>query len=233
MNDKTDFDHFAHDYRIIHDKNIRNISGTNSEYFGRYKVEEVRRKEKNSQVSILDLGCGDGLNSKFFVEYFPLTYYLGIDISKESIGVAKKMENERVKFTVYDGKHIPAKDNSIDIVFISCVFHHIDPTEHVHLLSECRRVLKLDGRIYIFEHNPYNFLTRKVVKDCVFDEDAILISANKLQKKIRKAGLYPVKTCYTIFMPRKGFFNKLLKFERALWWLPLGGQYYIVALKNF
>lgn len=233
MKDKIDFDDFAHDYRMIHNQNIGNISGTDSEYFGRYKVKEVRRKERaESQDVILDLGCGDGLNAKFFQEYFPTANYIGIDVSKESIAVAKKWENKRVRFGVYDGKHIPAKDDSIDIIFVSCVFHHVDPTEHISLLQECQRVLKVDGRIYIFEHNPYNPLTQKVVKDCVFDKDAILISAHRLRKKMIKAGFNALKTSYTIFMPRKGIFNKLLKYEKFLWWLPIGGQYYIMA-KNF
>lgn len=231
MYDKTDFDDFAYDYRKIHNQNIGNISGTDSEYFGRYKVEEVRRREKNSSYEILDLGCGDGLNSKFFLEYFPTAHYLGIDISKESISVAKKNQNDCVKFEVYDGKHIPINDKSIDIIFVSCVFHHVNSEEHVKLLQECYRVLKSDGRIYIFEHNPYNPLTRKVVKDCVFDKDAILISAKRLRKKMRMAGLHPLKSCYTIFMPRKGIFNHFLKFEKRLWWLPMGGQYYVIARK--
>ncbi len=35
-------------------------------------------------------------------------------------------------------------------------------------------VLKKKGRVYIFEHNPYNPVTRYLVATCEFDRDAVL-----------------------------------------------------------
>jgi len=39
---KAEFDRFAENYREIHTKNIQGISGVDSDYFGRYKVEIVK-----------------------------------------------------------------------------------------------------------------------------------------------------------------------------------------------
>ena len=44
MGQKAEFDRFAENYREIHTKNIQGISGVDSDYFGRYKVEIVKKE---------------------------------------------------------------------------------------------------------------------------------------------------------------------------------------------
>ena len=81
----------------------------------------------------------------------------------------------------------------------------------------------------IFEHNPKNPVTMKVVNTCVFDEDAILLHYSECRKRLEECGFRNIRKRYTIFSPRKGIFNKMLGMEKALSWIPLGGQYYVVA----
>ena len=44
MGQKAEFDRFAENYREIHTKNIQGISGVDSDYFCRYKVEIVKKE---------------------------------------------------------------------------------------------------------------------------------------------------------------------------------------------
>ena len=44
MGQKAEFDRFAENYREIDTKNIEGISGVDSDYFGRYKVEIVKKE---------------------------------------------------------------------------------------------------------------------------------------------------------------------------------------------
>lgn len=44
MSDKADFDNYAENYREIHTKNIQGISGVDSSYFGRQKVEIIKKE---------------------------------------------------------------------------------------------------------------------------------------------------------------------------------------------
>lgn len=140
---------------------------------------------------------------------------------------AKKLENPNVHFECYDGKKIPYQNESFDMILIACVLHHVPHEEHEKLLTECKRVLKENGCIYVFEHNPWNPLTRKIVNDCEFDKDAVLVSGRRLMKTMKQAGFCNMKIYYTIFFPRKGIFRKILQLEKLLKWLPFGGQYYI------
>lgn len=52
MGQKAEFDRFAENYREIHTKNIQGISGVDSDYFGRYKVEIVK-KEWGGGVAVI------------------------------------------------------------------------------------------------------------------------------------------------------------------------------------
>ena len=225
-----DFDEFAKDYRQIHNESLK-FSGADSDYFSEQKIEEVRKNETDALPKVLDLGCGDGNSAVFFRKHFSGCEYNGLDTSKESVAVAEKREVPGAAFSHYNGFDIPFADGSFDIVFIACVLHHIDHAWHERLLNEVRRVLKEDGRLYIFEHNPLNPLTRRIVNNCPFDEDAVLLNSSYTRKILKHLDFRDVIVGYTIFFPRHRFFSQMLRLEKYLKWLPIGGQYYARAVK--
>ena len=231
QNDFDNFDEFATDYRELHDKSIK-LSGTDSAYFSEYKIKELANIEnQKDKLMILDFGCGDGASCIYFRKYFTTAEIVGIDVSEESIVKAEEKNIERASFSAFNGLKIPLEDNSFDVVFTSMVFHHIDHKLHAQILAEIHRVLKRKGRFYIFEHNPLNPLTRKVVRECVFDEDAVLLKAAYANEVIKKAGFTSSKTKYTIFIPRHKLFNWLLPLEKLFGKIPFGAQYFIRTIK--
>ena len=228
---EPEFDQFAGDYRHIHTENISKVSGTDSEYFTEYKIREIKDREKVCPSMWLDLGCGDGLSAKFVNRYYPDTRYIGIDVSDVSIKEASASGFPSAEFLLYDGKRFPFPDNTFDVVFSACVFHHIMPEDRDGILDECYRVLKPGGKLIIFEHNTYNPVTRKIVKDCIFDNNAILLKDKDFRIQIKSHGFKNLIRRFTIFFPRKAPFKGLIKLERYLGWCMFGGQYYIDAEK--
>jgi ubiquinone/menaquinone biosynthesis C-methylase UbiE len=223
------FDDIAADYRKIHDKNIK-ITGENSAYFAEYKIKEIRQI-LNEPLTVLDLGCGDGISEVYLQKYFEHIKCYGIDISKESIKVALSRNLVKCEYLVYDGENIPFKDNIMDCVFVSGVLHHVNHAAHESLLSECRRVLAQNGTLIIFEHNPLNPITRKIVDDCIFDKDAVLVKHSKIMKTLINVGFTKLKVSFTLFFPRVKYIRNLLFIEKWLKSFPFGGQYYVVAKK--
>jgi ubiquinone/menaquinone biosynthesis C-methylase UbiE len=226
----SEFDKFADNYREIHSQKLRH-SGANSEFFCEYKIREVVAGESGHPASILDLGCGDGLSIYFFGRVFPKTELHGIDVSEKSVRIAAGRGITNAAFQVYNGQTIPFDKERFDLVFVSQVFHHIPHELHAGLLEEIFRVLSPAGRLYLFEHNPLNPLTRYIVSTCVFDKDARVIRAGRLIAACRRAGFQSISRRYTLFFPRHRFFTPLLQIESGLGWLPLGFQYYIHAKK--
>jgi ubiquinone/menaquinone biosynthesis C-methylase UbiE len=236
MSDKRNFDsfdEFADNYRQIHNENI-NITGVDSDYFSEHKIKTVKIYENNSfeNFKILDFGCGDGNSYSFFKTYFPTSSYKGIDISSESINVAESKFENKNDFKVFNGIEIPFEDQTFDIVFIACVLHHINEELHTKIFHEIHRVLKTNGRLYIFEHNPYNPITRHIVNTCPFDKDAVLLPPYKLKKTLKSINYNSISLNFILFFPRHKIFNFLIRVEKFLTRIPLGGQYFTRSIKK-
>lgn len=224
------FDEFAEDYRDLHSKSV-SFTGCESHYFAEHKLKEVKKREILDEINFLDFGCGDGIISDFFNVNFPNSKYTGIDISLESILQAKKKRTTNQDFLIFDGLNLPFKDKTFDVVFVACVFHHIHFEMHQIILSEIFRVLKKGGRLYVFEHNPLNPVTRRIVNTCPFDKDAVLLKPSYLKNILYTVGFEIVFLKYILFFPRHKIFKFLIRFEDRLQKIPIGGQYYSLSIK--
>ncbi|PCJ27033.1 MAG: SAM-dependent methyltransferase [Flavobacteriales bacterium] len=235
MNEERQFDNFdehAKDYRHTHDKSVE-MSGADSDYFSEYKIIELLKFENPKQtLRILDFGCGDGNSSVYIRKHFPNATIFGVDVSDASIKLASEKGITNTIFKAFDGAILPFENEEFDFVFTSMVFHHIEHKLHDGVLKEIHRVLKAGGRFYNFEHNPNNPLTRKVVRECEFDEDAVLLKPSYNREVTNRSGLKTDKLNYTLFFPRHKMFKIFLGLEKMLTWCPIGAQYYIRAIKK-
>ncbi|MDB5277677.1 MAG: hypothetical protein JWR61_2632 [Ferruginibacter sp.] len=225
-----DFDEFANNYRDIHSQNLK-LAGADSFYFAEMKVRMLRPFEKNENLQVLDIGCGDGTTEVFMQRYFSAWQLAGIDVSEKSIVAAKEKNLSGVNFSLYNGSAISLIDESVDVVFIAGVLHHVAFSLHYALIKEIARVLKKGGRLYVFEHNPLNPLTRHLVNTCMFDSNAKLLRSNYAMRLLRQNKFKIQSKKFIIFFPRKKIFSGMIFLEKYLEWLPLGGQYFIRALK--
>ncbi|PPA90053.1 class I SAM-dependent methyltransferase [Brevibacillus laterosporus] len=101
---------------------------------------------------VLDFGCGTGANCCMF----GTEHYYGIDPDVNRVQFAKRLYPNHT-FTIFDGKRIPMHNQTVDLLLIVAVLHHISNEQISEYLSEFHRVLKPDGKIIIIE--PY--LSRK------------------------------------------------------------------------
>ncbi|MEN9569588.1 MAG: hypothetical protein RL172_819 [Bacteroidota bacterium] len=226
------FDPFADNYRSIHTQNVK-LSGADSFYFAEMKVRLLQEHETSvSQLQVLDVGCGDGATELFMLRHFPQWKVQGIDVSKKSIDAALAKGLSNAAFTVYNGTDMPFDDNRFDVVFVAGVLHHVSFNLHKQLVNEIRRVLKPGGRLYLFEHNPLNPFTRYLVKTCVFDANARLLKSGYAVQLLEASRLLHTHKDFIIFFPRKGLLSGLIFLEKLLKKVPLGGQYFIRAVKT-
>ena len=230
--ESSEFDKFAAEYCALHAANM-GISGEHPEYFAEYKIADLAREyqSRHDGVSpaILDFGAGIGTSVPFLRKHLPGARLKCIDVSKKSLELGERRFPGQAQFLHFDGKQIPFADSSMDIVFAACVFHHISHDEHAALYGEFHRVLRSRGMALVYEHNPYNPLTVHTVKACPFDENAQLIAASSISKKMKAVGFSQVRVRYRVFFPR--FLRALRNLEHWMTWLPLGAQYYVLAVK--
>jgi ubiquinone/menaquinone biosynthesis C-methylase UbiE len=229
--DEAEFDKFADEYRDLHAANIR-LSGEGPEYFAEYKVVDIAKElARDNAVArrALDFGAGVGYSVPFFTRHLPAARVTCLDVSRKSLDIGAARHGGVAEFTHFDGRSIPYADATFDVALASCVFHHIPHEQHVALLGEIRRVLVPGGRLFVFEHNPLNPLTRYAVNTCEFDEHAELVLAPTMRRRAREAGFAAADVRYRIFFPHA--LRRLRPLEAKLTWLPAGAQYYVAARK--
>jgi trans-aconitate methyltransferase len=222
---KVDFDCYANEYERLAATQTR-LFDADSGYFARYKIELMRRVSGLTRGAILDFGCGIGRSFPHLRALFPQADIVGCDPSVESLAVARGdcPEGEFVE------PHDIAPAPRFDIIVASCVFHHIEPGKRMEALGYCRERLKTGGALFIFEHNPYNPVTRHLVNTCPFDADAVLLARAEAVALLKAAGLEPSAAAYCLFFPQ--MLAAVRPLESWLGWLPLGGQYFVAGRKS-
>jgi SAM-dependent methyltransferase len=201
------------------------IGGQDAGFYNEVKakrlVDLARRRVGNpSTLSVLDVGAGIGLMDEHLTSTFRRV--VGLDVSQQMVDRASQ-RNPQAEYVAYDGVEFPFESATFDVVFASCVFHHVVPEERARLAAEMARVTRDGGIVTILEHNPLNPATRLVVSRCEFDEDAILLGRRESERLLAGAGLSPAEKAYILFFPFRN------DFERRLARLPMGAQYYVAS----
>ncbi len=75
----------------------------------------------------------------------------------------------------------------------------------------------------VFEHNPYNPLTRHAVNTCELDQDAVLLSSREAAELLKNAADVNPESRHFLFSPFGGAIGCSL--DRHFRNVRLGGQY--------
>ena len=220
---KIDFDQYAGQYEALIGAQTGFFEADNS-YFARYKIDRLKQLAPHAK-SVLDFGCGIGRSMAHLRAAFPDAEIAGCDPSQDSLAMARR-ESPDCRF--FSADELPAEAR-FDVVMASCVFHHIAPGERQEALRFCHDRLKPGGRLAIFEHNPFNPVTRRLVSTCPFDADAVLLTMAETKRRMREAGFDIAESGYCLFFP--GALAALRPLENHLGWLPLGGQYFVCGVR--
>ena len=229
---KAYFDTYSENYKKILAKSTGEDVESAS-FFATQKVSHVARCHQNnhSLQTILDYGCGVGMSLRPLRQQFPWADISGADPSQGSLDVAAREHADcHINMLPLDELNKSIYAQHFDLIFISCVFHHIDAKQHVATLNSLRNLCSPTGRVAIFEHNPANPITRRIVRNCPFDEGVTLISPRTLRDRMMAAGWTGLRKSYISFVPPK--LKRFKSLESVLGWCPLGAQYLITAKPN-
>jgi len=147
---------------------------------------------------VLDLGSGGGFDCFLAAKRVGKAgRVIGVDMTPEM--VSKARENARkagcrnVDFRLGEIEHLPAADNSVDVIISNCVIN-LSP-DKVGVYREAFRVLRPGGRIAIFDV----VATRELPDDLRKDTDLLsgcisgAVTIRKLQGILRKAGFAEIR----------------------------------------
>ena len=223
-----EFDRYRESYNHAVNRAIA-FSGQKVELFTRAKAHDLLRTialhfNTTDGLNLLDVGCGIGNYHPFLTPVVGTVS--GADVSRACIAKAQE-RNPGVSYSAYDGDHLPYPDGKFDVAFCVCVLHHVPPDRWQHFVNEMRRVTRAGGLIVVYEHNPMHPLTRKVVHDCEFDRDAVLLTMAQSRALLEGACCADVTTRSILTLPPMGGFVGRLDTLFAR--LPFGSQYRAVG----
>lgn len=231
--EKQEFDQYKESYEALIENSL-SFARQPHDFYMQIKADDLfdslaATYSKTDKVKILDIGCGHGVIHPYMIENAPFAMELhGVDPASSVIEVAAK-SNPQVHYKYNDGYRLPYEEGMFDVAVATCVMHHVRVEQWEAFLQEARRVLKPGGRIFVYEHNPNNPITAKIVRECPIDADAVLLKSDSLLSLLGKSGFSNEKCRFIIFFPFMGHFFRTM--EKMLTWLPLGAQYVASAYK--
>ncbi|HEX5680524.1 MAG TPA: class I SAM-dependent methyltransferase [Desulfobacterales bacterium] len=235
---KNVFDQVARDYEKIHNQSLP--PGVHSVDFIRQRAACVTRwiceAYSGKEFCYLDFGCGNGRMLKFLLDSDALKPLLeqtrlklfGFDTSVESVNEAESLLGDARVCLVSDLNQLPGEVR-FDFVISCHVFHHIPPAERAETVERLASWMNPSSRLVIWEHNPFNPITRLLVNACPFDDDARLLTLNTTKTLFGKSLFrYREHAYVNLFPPRWLRFDAVSAIEVKLSRLPIGAQYWVM-----
>ena len=210
-------------------ENSLQFTGKSHDFFTQVKADFLKNILKKylpyvKSPRLLDIGCGHGLIHKHLKDTD--LEIVGVEMAAEVVALAQQ-SNPEVVYQSHDGKTLPFESQTFDVAMAICVMHHVPKREWASFMQEMKRVIKPGGLAVIFEHNPYNPVTRHIVANNPLDEDAVLLSSLTLKKLMHQAGFLRVNSRYILFTP---FAHRIFNwFDKIFGRIPLGAQYYSIG----
>lgn len=224
---QTDYDRFRHRYKREMDR-VVSFVGLDHDFFTSAKADElVRLAERHlgdlQPVNALDVGCGIGLTERFLRGR--LERVTGVDVVPGVLEVARET-NPWARYELYDGTRLPFNDESFGLAFAICVVQEVPKGQRAALITEFTRVVRRDGLVVVFEHNPLNPFTQLVARRCTFG-NAEMLRMGTLRRLFEQSGLAVRDAGFMLVFPKRS--RRLLALERHLGRVPLGTQYYVAG----
>lgn len=235
----AEFDAYALDYVGGTENPVKRLVGGTLESFLAVKVRwlmaELRRRPLTinaASARLLDFGCGTGEMLQLLRSEGWTGELEGCDVSTLMLRQlqARWVRGAQPKLHLASLPDIGLPADTYDVVIACCVFHHIDPSAQLRVLGALARNLRPGGRLFMFEHNSRNPITRWVVARTPIDQHAVLLDAQDAWKAFAEVGLTQLQLRYVMFFPPRLRFLQPL--EHLMGRIPLGGQWVLTGEKG-
>jgi len=121
-----------------------------------YAWNTVTKYAPKKPLRILEVGCGMGSICARMHDQWPQSIITGIDISAQSIQIAKKLfSNDKVDFK--ESVLTPDTfDEQFDLIVFMDVYEHIAVEDRADVHTALSKILKNKGRVILSVPTPYN-----------------------------------------------------------------------------
>jgi len=127
-----------------------------------FKRKLVEQANIQSQMKVLDLGCGTGTLTLMLKRAHPEAQITGLDGDPQVLAIARdKSRGTDIQWDEGLASSLPYPDSTFDRVVTSLVIHHLVTDDKRRAFKEVYRVLKPHGELHVLDFGaPHSSLTR-------------------------------------------------------------------------
>ena len=111
---------------------------TPTPYLKKWHKALIDPRLKSDEITVVDLGCGDGRNSKFLLDKLTKPLLYAFDI-RDDYGTKCVLGRDK----------LPVRDGSVNIILVNYVFMFLSPLELIQVLEEIDRIASRQCRMMI------------------------------------------------------------------------------------
>jgi ubiquinone/menaquinone biosynthesis C-methylase UbiE len=163
-------------------------------------MQEIDRLSADAPPQqILDLGCGTGSQTLMLKQAVPTAVVTGVDLSPYMLWIADyKARQAGLEIGWVNGlaeaTSLPAA--SFDLVTICFLFHETPPAIARSILTECYRLLRAGGRVFILDGNQQRLRRATWLIKLFREPYSQVYAAEDVTDWVRSAGFRTVQTHY-------------------------------------
>jgi ubiquinone/menaquinone biosynthesis C-methylase UbiE len=143
---------------------------------------DLDRFIKKIDLTILDLGAGDGFLTNYLTEKFPQAKIYAVDNSKSMLSNTSK--RGKITYITTESDNLPLKEDSIDLVISLASFHHINKKDET--FKEIQRILTEEGLFIIADvldkTKTQEFFDTIVREHCITGHDFPFLNSELVRK---------------------------------------------------
>jgi len=134
-------------YNNYNDKHIKDYLLENKRLSS--AIKNLSTKIPTTAQTLLDVGCGIGWSSHEFAKHFDNTNVIGIDLSPQLIGTAKKLFNRNnLEYRVHDVSEELPKTN-FDVMVLIDVYEHISVEQRTSFHAFVKNNIADNGKLLL------------------------------------------------------------------------------------
>lgn len=130
--------------------------------------------------TVLDVGCGPGIITKYLLQRRPDLKVMGVDLAPNMIELAKQ-NNPTAEFLVMDCREISKLYNKFDAIICGFTIPYLSKDETAQLISDCAERLNPGGLFYFslidgkYEDSDYQYASNQQDRAFVYYYNSVKI----------------------------------------------------------
>jgi tRNA (cmo5U34)-methyltransferase len=189
----AEFDKHALEY----DNNVRDIVPQYDEV--RFILFDLVPFEKDSKITVLDIGIGTGTTAAEFLQRYPNAKLIGVDISSKMIEQSRqKLDQYKSRTELVQADMKTLQIGQVDMVYSILTLHHVPYEDKEALFRKVRTILQPGGVFILIDlvNGISDQLSKHYHKDKFHKEQGTTSSVIEYFDLLRKAGFKSIDVAW-------------------------------------